>query len=530
LLPLLCQGWESTNLNRLVTGTPSSGNYLGSHGCWSYDAFGNRTAESLQNGACPASTQSLTPTANYNGDNQVTFTTVNSASSGLVYDAAGNVLNDNVNQYLYDAEGRVSTPRTKTSPWGPRICAVSYTPIPGITIVTGYFYNADGIRVAKGSLSQFSCNFATNGFTPTTSWVLGPGGQQITELTVSGGTTAWKHTNVFGGQGLMATYADTNTYFALNDWLGTKRAEVGASGCVSAFVSLPFGDGLNTVKLPGYNLCQEDATEHHFTGKERDTESGNDYFGARYYSSAMGRFMSPDWSAKAEPVPYAKMDNPQSLNLYAYVGNNPLSRIDKDGHLEDEFHKTGSEMVVHSLDGQAQRSGDAVTGVARTWQADTGYVLGDDHKTQVSASVATGPIELRPFVQTADSFSGKTTTVFGPALADSAQKLSAEGINPNANGADCHGTTFGGGKVWINNDQVSKIISADGYHQTSSHQPGDVGIYTSNGNLSTTLHSVRQWDSEMVWSKGGITNGTFTVPEAGWSGPAQLDWYTQGAH
>jgi RHS repeat-associated protein len=69
-----------------------------------------------------------------------------------------------------------------------------------------------------------------------------------------------------------------------------------------------------------------------FTGKERDAESGNDYFLARYYSSAMWRFMSPDWSAKAEPVPYAKLDNPQSLNLYAYVLNNPLSRADLDGH------------------------------------------------------------------------------------------------------------------------------------------------------------------------------------------------------
>jgi len=70
----------------------------------------------------------------------------------------------------------------------------------------------------------------------------------------------------------------------------------------------------------------------HFTGKERDTESGNDYFEARYYSSAMGRFMSPDWSAQEEPVPYAKLDNPQSLNLYAYVGNNPLGGVDLDGH------------------------------------------------------------------------------------------------------------------------------------------------------------------------------------------------------
>jgi hypothetical protein len=46
----------------------------------------------------------------------------------------------------------------------------------------------------------------------------------------------------------------------------------------------------------------------------------------------MGRFMSPDWAAKAQPEPYAKLDNPQSLNLYAYVGNNPLSRTDLDGH------------------------------------------------------------------------------------------------------------------------------------------------------------------------------------------------------
>jgi RHS repeat-associated protein len=68
-----------------------------------------------------------------------------------------------------------------------------------------------------------------------------------------------------------------------------------------------------------------------FTGKERDQESGNDYFGARYYGSSMGRFMSPDWSAKIEPVPYSKLDDPQSLNLYAYVRNNPLSRTDPDG-------------------------------------------------------------------------------------------------------------------------------------------------------------------------------------------------------
>jgi RHS repeat-associated protein len=75
-----------------------------------------------------------------------------------------------------------------------------------------------------------------------------------------------------------------------------------------------------------------------YTGKERDTESGLDYFGARYYASIMGRFMSPDWAAQAQAVPYARLDNPQTLNLYSYVGNNPLSQVDEDGHFASPWH------------------------------------------------------------------------------------------------------------------------------------------------------------------------------------------------
>jgi len=71
------------------------------------------------------------------------------------------------------------------------------------------------------------------------------------------------------------------------------------------------------------------------TGKERDSESGNDYFGARYYASSMGRFMSPDYDEAdddPEPVPYAALENPQTLNLYTYGRNNPLGGVDVDGH------------------------------------------------------------------------------------------------------------------------------------------------------------------------------------------------------
>jgi RHS repeat-associated protein len=107
---------------------------------------------------------------------------------------------------------------------------------------------------------------------------------------------------------------------------------------------------------------------YEFTGKERDGESGLDNFGARYYSSQYGRFMIPDWAAKATAVPYAEFNDPQTLNLYGYVRNNPLSRADADGHCFDpvscglEFAGggsffgpvgTGAGLVVGALVGTA---------------------------------------------------------------------------------------------------------------------------------------------------------------------------------
>lgn len=82
-----------------------------------------------------------------------------------------------------------------------------------------------------------------------------------------------------------------------------------------------------------------------FTGKERDAVTGLDYFGARYYSGAQGRFTSPDefqggivdpftgqQVGQPGPLPYADITDPQTLNKYAYVLNNPLRYTDPDGH------------------------------------------------------------------------------------------------------------------------------------------------------------------------------------------------------
>jgi len=120
------------------------------------------------------------------------------------------------------------------------------------------------------------------------------------------------------------TSAVLNTSYYVGDHLGSAQFLVNGYGYpIWSATYLPYGYEYNAQLTPNH---------YKFTGKERDQETGLDYFGARYYGSNMGRFMTPDWAAKVMPVPYAKLTDPQTLNLYAYVGNNPLSRTDPTGH------------------------------------------------------------------------------------------------------------------------------------------------------------------------------------------------------
>ena len=80
----------------------------------------------------------------------------------------------------------------------------------------------------------------------------------------------------------------------------------------------PFGG-----ERPYTNNCSQ---AYKFTGKERDAESNLDHFEARYYSSATGRFMSPDPGNMG-----AIDDSPQTWNMYSYVANNPMNATDPDG-------------------------------------------------------------------------------------------------------------------------------------------------------------------------------------------------------
>ncbi len=119
-------------------------------------------------------------------------------------------------------------------------------------------------------------------------------------------------------------------YYYYGDHLGTARVITDNSGakCYDADY-FPWG-GEQHVYV---NTCSQN---YKFTGKQRDPDMGVDYFGARFYKSDMSRFYSPDWAANVEPVPYAKLDNPQSLNLYTYVLDNPLTLRDRDGHCAED--------------------------------------------------------------------------------------------------------------------------------------------------------------------------------------------------
>jgi len=209
---------------------------------------------------------------------------------GYTYDAGGNMLTDGINNwtYVYDGENRIKTAGS-----------------------TSYTYDADGRRVQKSSGTNY--------------WY-GPIGQVLAETDSNG---IWTNYIFFAGQRLARNVNGDIKYF-ITDHLHSTGMFVDKAGTTAAILDdndfYPWGG-----VVPGVGQTTSNNTIK-FTGQYRDGESQLDYFGARYYSNAIGRFMSPDWSAKPITVPFAKFGDPQSLNLYSYVENGPINRIDPDGH------------------------------------------------------------------------------------------------------------------------------------------------------------------------------------------------------
>ena len=276
-----------------------------------YDHFGNRNVEYLTYNGVQSQ-----PTPYLN------FTTGNNRAASSTYDNAGNLLSDGTNNYLYDAENRVCAVKQLTS---------------GDLI--GYVYAANGPRLGKGNLTSFSCDvtknglLTANGLVLTNAFVAGPQWERLEETDANFNML---HYNVFWEGKLLGTYtgttyAQSNWHFALNDWVGTKRELTTSTGASwTSLSSGPFGD------YASQTGSGSNPSEELFTSKVRDTESGLDDFLARHYSSNWGRFMSPD------PLG-GSLANPQTLNRYAYVVNNPLRFTDPTGLYHCEGGSGGTQ-------------------------------------------------------------------------------------------------------------------------------------------------------------------------------------------
>ena len=219
-----------------------------------------------------------------------------------------------VTDYGYDANGNLNTGGVITNYYDAENRLVQSLPN-GFTWV----YDGDGRQVE-----------ASNGSVTTLFW-RDQGGNTLAETDASGNPQQ----DYIYFNGAMIARSDVEhgkprtDFYYLHDHLGTTRMVVSSLG-VPCYDADYFPHGWEQAVVT--NNC---AQNYKFTGKERDPNTGLDYFGARWYAGTIARFMTPDWSGSPVPVPYADLTDPQTLNLYSYVRNNPLGKRDPDGHFAD---------------------------------------------------------------------------------------------------------------------------------------------------------------------------------------------------
>jgi len=318
-------GYDS--LNRLTTSNENSGS------SWSqtngYDRYGNRWID-------------------LGGGNQsLYFNTSNNRITGASYDSAGNLLNDGSHAYTYDAENKIAK----------------------VDNVSAYIYDGEGQRVRK--LMGENLRF-----------VYGIGGQLIAEF--SGSTGSLLKEYLYGASGLLATIEPTavnsnGTRYTTADHLGSPRVVTNSGATViSRHDYMPFGEELGSGvggRTTGMGFTgTSDGIRQKFTRKERDVETGLDYFGARYYASMQGRFtgadpydinlerqMTPD-PEEADNLFRRCIEQPQHWNRYIYALNNPLRYVDPDGLMEYETELLGKKIKVKISDNLKSAEGQKLKG------------------------------------------------------------------------------------------------------------------------------------------------------------------------
>lgn len=232
-------------------------------------------------------------------------TTNRVVNDGWYYDAAGNqtraLVPDSTStfqRYQYDAANRLVNVKNDNN----------------TTVVANYTYGDSNERL-----------IATEGTTRT--YYLGEGGITFAEYNENGSSTSplWSKSYVYLGERMLSILTPNGSggeavEYQHPDRLGTRIVTNPVSGSWSEQATLPFGTALDAES-------SGTPTKRRFTSYERSGTSKLDYAVNRHYDPQQGRF------TQADPIGMsaATAANPQSLNLYAYCGNDPVNRVDPSG-------------------------------------------------------------------------------------------------------------------------------------------------------------------------------------------------------
>ncbi|HXM98107.1 MAG TPA: RHS repeat-associated core domain-containing protein [Candidatus Dormibacteraeota bacterium] len=272
-------------LHRLSTAvTGGSTNYPKWGLSWTYDRYGNRIAQTVTAGSAYSSSLTADPNTNH-------VTAI--GTSSLSYDSSGNLTQDDQYKYVYDAENRL----------------VQLQQLNGSTIAT-YSMDGNGTRVIKvvGTSRTYSVYDGKNlisefSDTSTTTYTAGTTPQQAPADSVS--ILLYHH----------------------SDHLTTRSTTDNFGNAASLEGHYPYGESWYETGTASPSVPRK------FTTYSKDTEASNamlNYALARQHSARIGRFQMPD------PV-MGKHAGPQKLNRYAYVGGDPISRIDPRGFYYQEW-------------------------------------------------------------------------------------------------------------------------------------------------------------------------------------------------
>ncbi len=314
-------------LARISTaGTAGSTNYPQWGLSFTYDRYGNRTAETQTAGSPPHNSVAVSTATN-----RIT-------TSGYNYDLSGNMINDGYNSLVYDGENRATNASNGSA-------SATYT------------YDGNGMRVKKAVQSGTTTVYAFSG------------SKVLAEYENGAAPSSPTREYIYAGAALVAKIEGSSTIYYQADQLSV-RVTTNSSGTVAGQQGhYPFGETW---------YAQNTTAKWEYTTYERDAESGNDYAMARYDVNRLGRFLSPD------PVGGSGSD-PQSMNRYAYVENDPIDLADPTGLCPPWGPYISNYELKHTPDGgpyyaRCRETAWGEGGNIGTWYVDTSDTwLGEDY-------------------------------------------------------------------------------------------------------------------------------------------------------